>query len=197
MYKLLRRWRYALIISALGLLPMACLWYAALHGRLGADPQEALVHETGLWALRILLATFALPVFVQLTHWPLWHRIRRPLGLLGFFYATIHIVFYYVFITFSDWQFFVEELFKRPYIYVGMAAWLGLLALAVTSNMYSMHFLKRRWKQLHRAIYLIIPLVIWHAVWQSKLDWRHPMAYGVIFVVLWFLKWRLRHSSRA
>src|SRR5690606_23884548 len=66
---------------ALCLLPLAWLAWDALHGRLGPDPVAQLEHRSGLWALRLLLATLAVTPLRRLTSWHWLVRYRRMLGL--------------------------------------------------------------------------------------------------------------------
>jgi sulfoxide reductase heme-binding subunit YedZ len=114
--------------------------------------------------------------------WPL--RVRRMLGLYAFFYATLHLLTYIVFDQFFDWNEIIIDIAKRPFITVGITAWFLLLPLAVTSTNKMMRRLGKKWKKLHRLVYLISILGVLHFFWLVKADLQEPTIYAVILLVL-------------
>jgi len=162
---------------------------------LGADPVAAIEHETGLWALRLLLVTLAITPLRRLTGQPMLLQFRRMLGLYAFFYACLHLSAYLVLDLGGYWVQLFEDVAKRPYITVGFLAWLLLVPLAVTSTRGWMRRLGRRWGQLHRAVYAVGVLAVLHFWWLVKSDIREPAAYAAILAVL--LGWRLVVRLRA
>jgi sulfoxide reductase heme-binding subunit YedZ len=112
------------------------------------------------------------------------------LGLFAFFYALLHFTTYAWLDQGLDLHGIGQDILKRPYITIGLAALLLLVPLAVTSTNRMMRRLGRRWTQLHRLIYLITLLGLWHFWWQVKKDIREPLFYALIFAVL--MAWRLR-----
>ena len=162
---------------------------------LGADPVAAVEHETGLWALRLLLLTLAISPLRRLSGQPVLLQFRRMLGLYAFFYACLHLGAYLVLDLGGYWAQLFEDIAKRPYITVGFLAWLLLVPLAVTSTRGWMRRLGRRWGQLHRAIYAIGVLAVLHFWWLVKSDIREPALYAGILAVL--LGWRLVLRLRA
>lgn len=172
----------ALILACL--LPFAGLAWRALTNDLGANPVEALTHETGLWALRLLLLTLAVTPLRRLTGWGWLPRTRRTLGLFSFGYALLHLLIYLVLDRALDWSTIGADILKRPYITVGFAALVLMLPLAVTSTRGWVRRLGRRWKQLHRLVYLIGVLGVLHFLWLVKADLREPGLYAGLLALL-------------
>jgi len=166
------------------LAPMGWLIFTALSGALSADPIKELTHQTGLWALRILLLTLAVTPLRLLTGRGWLIRYRRLLGLTAFFYVCIHLAIYIFLDLGLYWSDLLADIAKRPYITVGFSAFLLLVPLALTSTRGMMRRLGRRWVKLHRLIYLIAPLAVLHFLWQVKADTREPLIYAAILFVL-------------
>lgn len=182
------------------LLPLALLVLATRNGSLGPDPVATLEHETGLWALRFLLATLAITPLRRLTGWHWLVRYRRMLGLFAFFYASLHLVIYLVVDLGGFWAQIFGEIAKKPFITVGFLAWLLMIPLAVTSTKAMMRRLGRRWARLHRLVYAIGVFAVLHFLWQVKwgetIAALEPVVYAVIFAVLMLFRLR-RTPSRA
>ena len=116
------------------------------------------------------------------------------LGLFAFFYVLLHFTVYLVLDRRLDAAMIVEDIAKRPYITVGFTALLLLLPLAATSTQRMMRRLGRRWQQLHRLVYPIAILAVWHFYWQVKRDFTEPLVYAAIVATL--LGWRAWHRRR-
>jgi len=151
---------------------------------LGADPQNRLLHACGITALNLLLITLAVTPARMLTGWSHVLRLRRMLGLFAFFYVLLHFVVYAWLIQGFDLATIGEDIVKRPYITIGMLALVLLVPLAVTSTNGMMRRLGRRWSTLHKLVYVIAGLGVWHFWWQVKQDIREPLLYVAIFAVL-------------
>jgi methionine sulfoxide reductase heme-binding subunit len=183
-------------LFALALLPLVRLLWAAHTGDFGPEPEEFVQRWTGIWTFNFLLLTLSISPLRAVTQWPWLLRLRRLLGLFTFFYATLHFL---AFIGF-DHAFAVDaisrDIFKRPFVIVGFAAFLLLLPLAATSNQWALRKLGgRKWQELHRNIYLIAILAAVHYFWLSKVEallW--PLAYAVALAFL--LGWRVREQRR-
>ena len=183
---------YKPLVFAASLVPLVWLLCGAFgwFGQsLGADPVKKLEHECGTWALNFLLITLTVTPLRQLTGLTHLPRLRRMLGLFAFFYAVLHFTVYLT----LDLEFNFRELFKdiakRPYITIGFAALVLLIPLAVTSTNKMMRRLGRRWQKLHRLIYVIAVLGVWHFYWQVKRDVREPLIYAGILAVLLGYRW--------
>ncbi|MEM7293720.1 MAG: protein-methionine-sulfoxide reductase heme-binding subunit MsrQ [Pseudomonadota bacterium] len=167
------------------LLPFIGLIYDAVTQSLGANPVEAITHETGEWALRFLLITLCATPLQRWRKWSWPVRIRRMLGLYAFFYAALHFTTYFWLDQFFDWQAMLIDIVKRPYILVGFLAFILLIPLAATSNRFMIRKLGRQWKSLHALVYPIAVLVLLHYVWLVKADLLEPAIYlGVLLVLL-------------
>lgn len=167
------------------LVPLSVLVARALRGTLGANPIAEALNQLGLLALIFLVASLAPTPLKSLfgLKWPM--RIRRLLGLLAFFYASLHLLTYLALDRAGELSTLVEDVLKRPFITVGMLAYLCLFPLAVTSTDRMMRRLGfARWKQLHRLSYAAAMLGALHFVWRVKKDVSEPLVYGVILIVL-------------
>jgi sulfoxide reductase heme-binding subunit YedZ len=179
-------WRIGVFIAA-AIWPL--LWlYQAWADVLGPDPGKVLVDRLGLGTLVLLLITLSMTPLQKLTGWSGWIAVRRQLGLWCFAYVVLHLSGYTAFILGFDWSQLGIELRKRPYIIVGVLGFLGLLALAVTSNRYSQRHLGVRWKRLHRLVYVILGLGLLHMLWIVRADLREWAIYASIGAVLLVLR---------
>ncbi|RRV04066.1 protein-methionine-sulfoxide reductase heme-binding subunit MsrQ [Pseudomonas sp. v388] len=175
-------WRLGVFLAAC-VAPVLWLYQAWIFA-LGPDPGKVLVDRFGLATLIMLLITLTMTPLQRLTGWPGWIVVRRQLGLWCFAYVVMHMTMYALFILGLDWGQLGVELVKRPYIIVGAIAFLGLLALAVTSNRYSQRRLGARWKKLHRLVYVILGLGLLHMFWIVRADLKEWALYAVLGAVL-------------
>ena len=196
------RYLYKPLVFVAGLAPLAWMICGALQlfgASLGADPVKKLEHECGKTALNFLLLTLAVTPVRTLTGLPQLLRLRRMLGLFAFFYAVVHFTVYLVLDLELNFPLLGADIVKRPYITVGFTALLLLVPLALTSTNGMMRRLGRRWQSLHRLIYLIAALAVWHFYWQVKRDVREPLLYMGIFALLLayrLVRWRTRSAPR-
>jgi len=150
------------IIFAAALVPVAALGYDAFQGNLTANPIEYITHTTGDWAIRFLVITLAVTPIRRITGWNPVIKLRRMLGLFSFFYATLHFLTWFVLDWFFDFRQMAEDIAMRPFITLGMATFVMLLALALTSTQGSIRRLGRKWTQLHRLIYVATATGLFH-----------------------------------
>ena len=169
------------------LLPLAVLLARAFSVAglgLGANPIEELLHELGRWGLKFLLLTLTVTPLRRWTGWIWLIGFRRMLGLFAFFYVVLHFTVYAVLDQGLDIADIFEDILKRPYITLGMAGLLMLVPLAVTSTKGMMRRLGKRWQKLHRLVYVIAIVAVWHFYWQVKLDTLDATVYVVILAGL-------------
>ena len=181
------------VLFLLCLLPFGIVLLGAFglaNINLGANPVEEILHQLGLWGLRFLLITLAISPIRQLTGLLALTRLRRMLGLFAFFYVLMHFMTYAILDQGLLLSAIVEDIVERPYITLGITALLMLIPLALTSNQAMMRRLGRRWQKLHRLVYPIAILGVWHFYWQVKKDILEPLVYISILVLL--LGFRLR-----
>jgi len=184
------RWT-KLVVFCVSLLPLAWLvWGAATQG-LGANPAEALIRSTGDWTLRFLcLALAVTPLRVVVGLPPLAH-LRRMTGLFVYFYAVLHLAAYSWLDMGFDLGGITKDIGKRPFILVGFTAFVVLSALAATSFDRAVRALGgRRWRNLHRIVYLVAPLALLHFFWMraGKNDFAEVVVYALVLALL--LGWR-------
>lgn len=189
-----RRSRVTLIKGALfvaALLPFTHLVVFAFADRLGANPLEVITHDTGDWTLRFLCLTLSLTPLRHLTGASWLLRMRRMLGLYAFFYATLHFTAFLWFDHFFDVDEMAKDVLARPFITAGFTAFLLLLPLAATSTDAMIRRLGgRRWRRLHRLVYLIAVLGVLHYWWMKagKHDLAEPVLFASIVGLLLMLR---------
>ena len=180
------RW-LRLVIQVSLCLPFCWLVASGVLDTDDPDPGKTLVHGLGLWALRFLLLTLAITPLNRFT--PIqWIPLRRSLGLCALTYALLHVFSYIFFYLGFDLSLLTRELTKRPYIVVGSISFIVLALLGVTSTNSWQRRLGRRWKLLHKLVYVATVLVLVHFVWQVKSGVGAVPWYAAIFVVLMLLR---------
>jgi sulfoxide reductase heme-binding subunit YedZ len=173
-----------------GCAPAGWLLYRALWGDLGVNPLETLTNETGIWTLRLLVATIAITPIRWLTKWNPIITFRRMIGLFAFFYGVVHFFIYFLFDRSLQFEGLWEDIALRPYITVGFTAFVLMIPLAVTSTTGWIRRLGgRRWNLLHRLVYISAMGGVLHYWWKVKLDVTNPMVYAAIVGLL--LGWRV------
>lgn len=161
---------------------------------LGANPIEKITHVTGDWTLRFLLITLAITPLRQLLRFPVLIRFRRMFGLFAFFYACLHLTTYIWLDKFFNVNEMLRDIGKRKFITIGLAGFLLLVPLALTSTAGWIRRLGgKRWQALHRLIYYAAVCGVIHYLWLVKKDTRKPVEYGLILaallsyrIVMWF-----------
>lgn len=181
------------LVFVICLIPAALLLWNALVvirgtqglSDLGADPIRALEIRTGLWTLRFLAITLAVTPVRQIFGLGALAKYRRMFGLFTFFYACLHVSTWIGVDWFFDVNAMVEEVVKHKYILVGMATFLTLIPLAITStNGWVRRLGGKRWARLHRLVYLAAIGGTVHYLWAVKKDTLFPLLYLATFVVL-------------
>src|SRR5262249_20218961 len=187
----------------LGLLPAIWTFYAGVMDQLGADPMRTLERTLGLWALRFLIVALAITPLRRLGG-PSLIRWRRAIGLLGFYYAAMHLTVYRVLDKGLALGAIWTDIVKRPYITIGMLALTILVPLAVPSNGPMIRRLgAAAWQRLHRLVYLATALAAIHFLLLVKTWPGEPIIYAVLISALLLLRlWfyaqkRLRPRARA
>ena len=189
----------AIFVAALG--PAGWVVWAALTGNLSPNPLSDVTNETGVWTLRFLSITLAVTPLRRVTGWNAAVRFRRMLGLFAFFYGTQHFLTYLIADRFAGLDFpdgFVAwttvrnlassvaaDIMKRPFITIGFTAFSLMVPLALTSTAGMVRRLGgKRWKTLHRLIYVSGVAGVVHYWWLVKADIRRPQIYAAIVGLL-------------
>jgi sulfoxide reductase heme-binding subunit YedZ len=171
-------------IFLLALWPLAKLMVLGFQDALGANPIEKILRNTGFWTLTFLTITMAITPLRQLTQRVWLGRFRRMLGLFAFFYGVLHFSTYLVLDQFFDWANILKDISKRPYITVGFSALVLMTPLAVTSTDAMLKRLGgKRWRRLHRLVYLITAAGVIHFWWLVKKDISEPLIFGALLAL--------------
>ena len=168
------------------LVPMIMYLWLAFNQALGANPIEALTRASGDWTLYFLCLTLAITPLRRITgqHW--LQALRRMLGLFVFFYGCLHLTTFIWFDHFFDAVEILRDVWKRPFITAGFAAFLLLIPLAVTSTNAMQRRLGRQWSRLHRVVYAVALCALLH-FWlmrSGKQNFGEPLLLTVIILIL-------------
>jgi methionine sulfoxide reductase heme-binding subunit len=181
-------WRDRLIYAAVWLAclaPILQMVWLGFQGDLTANPIEFVLRALGDWGLRLLLVSLAITPAAKLLRQPRLIRYRRTIGLWAFTYIVLHLSMYIGVDQFFDWKAIGKDILKRPYITIGMTAFVLLIPLAVTSTNGMLRRMgPKAWRRLHRLVYLIAPLGVIHYYLLVKADVREPLLYGAILAAL-------------
>ena len=182
--KMLRAQWLRITVHVGALTPLAVLVWNYSHDQLTADPIRAIILRTGKTALILLVLSLACTPASSLFGFKPALKVRRALGLYAFLYAAIHLSVFVGLDYGFDPALLKDALLEKRYALVGLAAFLILLPLAITSTRGWMRRLGQTWKKLHQWVYLAALLVIVHFVWLVKADIREPLLYGAVVVLL-------------
>ncbi|NBB16361.1 protein-methionine-sulfoxide reductase heme-binding subunit MsrQ [Caulobacter sp. SLTY] len=175
--------------------PIPWLGWNLFNGDLGANPIEALIRQLGVWGLRFILISLAITPAARILRMPRLIRFRRTVGLFAFAYVLLHWTSYIGLDQIFDWGAIGKDILKRPFITIGMTAFVLLIPLAITSTNAAIRKLGPvRWRRLHRLIYVIAPLGVLHYYMLVKADHRPPLIYAAFLAVL--LGWRIWDWAR-
>ena len=179
-------------IFFLSLIPFFLILYKITFNKLGPEPVKEITHFTGEWTLLFIIFTLSMSPLKKITKLNIWISFRRMLGLFLFFYATLHMLTYVVIDYRLDFQSISKDIITKKFIFVGFAAWVLLLPLALTSSKRALIYLKDKWKKLHRLIYIIAILGLVHFIWLVKKDLTEPLIYAVIILILLLFRFKFR-----
>ncbi|MCK8463519.1 protein-methionine-sulfoxide reductase heme-binding subunit MsrQ [Aliiroseovarius sp. S1339] len=180
------------VLYSIGALWPAWLLYQAATGAMGVEPVKALEHELGELGLQALIVGLAITPLRAITGVNLI-RFRRAIGVLTFYFISTHLLVWLV----LDVQILSEiwkDILKRPYITVGMAAFLLMTPLAITSNNWSVRKLGPSWRKLHRLVYPTVLLGGVHYIMVGKTWEVEPLLY--MAVILTLLGWRVTQARK-
>ena len=169
---------------------LLCLWplysiiYQIFNNKLGAEPVDKIINHFGEWTLIFIFLTLSMSPLKKITNSTIWIKYRRMLGLFVFFYASIHLLSYVGLDYRFDFQPIINDVLKKKFVFIGFAAWLLLIPLAITSSNKMMRILKHNWKKIHRLIYVIGIFGVLHFIWLSKTIFFKPLIFLVILIIL-------------
>jgi sulfoxide reductase heme-binding subunit YedZ len=177
------------------MLPVPWLLYLAQTGGLGREPIKSLEHELGEIALQLLIIGLTITPLRRFVGVNLL-KFRRMFGLLAFIYVTLHLTVWVVLDMSLLWAQMWDDVWKRPYITIGMAGFLSLIPLAVTSNNWSVRTLGQKWRKLHKLTYLAVLLGGVHYIWLVKGIQLEPLLYMAVILGLLALRLPKRRKQQ-
>ena len=173
------------LVFLLCLLPLGLLILNFLRETLSVNPLDDITDETGTWTLRFLMITLAITPLRKITGWNFLTRFRRMTGLFAFLYGSLHFFTYLYFDKFFEWGEIVDDVGKRRFILLGFTALMLMVPLAATSLDVTIRWMGgKRWRLLHRLVYVSAICGVVHYLWLVKADTSRPLAYGAILAVL-------------
>lgn len=191
------------VLYALGPVPIVWVFYAGITGQLGVDPTKAIEHQVGLWGLWLLIASLVITPLRTYLNVNLI-KFRRAIGLLGFFYILAHLLVWLILDIQLYWNEIWTDITKRPYITIGMAGFVAMIPLAITSNNLSIRKMgPLKWARLHKLAYFAVVAGGVHFLMVKK-GWQiEPMLYlagiGILLVMrlLWAAQKRAKRRAIA
>lgn len=181
------------LVWLVALIPVPTLLYLGMTGGLGREPIERLEHELGLIALQVLIFGLAITPLRRFARINLL-KFRRAVGLIAFIYVVLHLLVW-LFLDVQIWAQIWADIVKRPYVTIGMAAFVLMLPLALTSNTYSVRKLGVGWRHLHKLTYAVVLFSAVHFLWVRKGVQLEPLIY--FWVIVGLLALRLVPRARS
>ncbi|HRQ42174.1 MAG TPA: protein-methionine-sulfoxide reductase heme-binding subunit MsrQ [Chloroflexota bacterium] len=169
---------------------LALLLLDYYRNNLGADPVREILLRTGEPALVLLILSLAITPLTTLFGWKQLHPLRRIFGLYAFLYVVLHFLTF-VWLDYGlNLTYILDGILEQNFVLVGFAAFVLLLPLAITSNKWSQRKLGKKWRTLHKLVYIIILLALIHFWWLVKNVYYMPFLYSAIVTVLLLLRWQ-------
>lgn len=185
-----------LLVHIGALLPLAWLAWQFSQDQLTANPIREIQLRTGRYALNLLMLTLACTPVYNIFGFKPVRRLRRTLGLYTFMYAGLHLLNFFGLDYGFNFGLIREGIYDKPFALVGLAAFLILLPLAITSTKGWVKRLDNNWPRLHRLLYVAGVLAVVHFIWltKSKADLRVPLIYAAVIVLLLIV--RIPHNQK-
>ena len=174
-----------LVVFVNSAVPLVMLCWDAYWHHLGADPVNFAIRTTGMLTLVFLTISLAVTPLRKVTGANWLVKFRRMLGLFAFFYGFLHLMTYVSFDRFFNLKSIPADVLKRPFIAIGMTAFVLMIPLALTStNKMVKRLGGKRWNQLHKIVYLAGVAGVLHYWMLVKSDTRLPLTFAFVLAVL-------------
>ncbi len=187
------------LVFLISLLPFCWLAYAIFSDTtmstqyLTTDPVQKLDRELGDWTLIFIILSLAVRPAADLLKRNEFINYRRMIGLFALFYVVLHVTSYQVFHLKLDVVAFLKDIAERPFITVGMIAFIALIPLGITSTKGMIRRLGKKWRKLHMLVYPIAILGVVHFYMMIRADFSRPYIYGaIILLLLGYRVWKNR-----
>ena len=174
-----------LFCVALSCFPLLYLIIKGANQDLTANPIEYVSQFTGWWSLAFLIITLSITPAREIFNQPRLFPLRRTFGLVTFSYASLHMAMWAFVDQLLDVEAIFQDVTERPFIYLGVGAYIGLTILALTSRWSIRRRIgERSWKWLHRGIYVVSLLAVSHFFILVKRDTTEPLLFCLVLLVL-------------
>jgi len=173
-----------ILINIAALVPLALLIWHYTQGQLTANPVQQIQLRTGYYSLIFMTLTLACRPIRQLLQVKMISWLHHTLGLYAFMYASLHVLNFVALDYRFDFDLMFTDIVGKRYIYVGLAAYVILLTIAVTSIRWLMIKMGKNWQRLHWWVLLAAILSVVHFFWQSKAEVRRPIIFAVLLALL-------------
>ena len=184
------------LILLVSFLPYILLNFRAFgfFGGLGANPVEAIIHDTGIWSIRFLIITLLITPLYYYSKFEVFKTLPKPIGLVAFFYVLNHFLCYAMIDQAGDLGVIVIDIIETPYLIVGWAGFLCLFTVGIASfNSFQDWFNKNR-STMSGLVYTAAVLGVWHFFWQEKVISYEAVIDAILMTSL--IIWRLRISTK-
>ena len=184
------------LILLVSFLPYILLNFKAFgfFGGLGANPVEAIIHNTGIWSIRFLIITLLITPIYHYSKFEIFKRLPKPIGLVAFFYVLNHFLCYAMIDQAGNLGVIVIDIIETPYLIVGWAGFLCLFTVGLASfNSFQDWFNKNR-STMSGLVYTAAVLGVWHFFWQEKVISYEAVIDAILMTSL--IIWRLRISTK-
>ncbi|HEY9152115.1 MAG TPA: protein-methionine-sulfoxide reductase heme-binding subunit MsrQ [Anaerolineales bacterium] len=169
--------------------------YGVTTHHLTANPIQAMEIRTGRHAIALLVLSLACTPLTTLLGWRELLKRRRALGLYAIMYAILHVIIFVDLDNGLAWSLLTQTVIQKSYILYGMAAFILLVPLAMTSFDIWKVRLGKNWKRLHQLVYFIAPIAALHYAMDVKGDVFHlsgninaPVNYAIVIALLLILR---------
>ena len=173
-----------LVVFVNALVPLVLLLWDLYRRQVGANPLEFVTRTTGMLTLVFLMISLAITPARKITGVNWLVKFRRQLGLFAFFYGFLHLTTYIWFDRLFNIRGTISDIAQRPFIAVGMLAFLLMVPLAITSTNMMVKRLGKRWALLHRIVYVAGAAGVLHFWMLVKSDTRLPLTFAFVLLLL-------------
>ena len=160
---------------------------------LGANPIEAIIHETGLWGIRFLMLTLLITPIAYYSGNRSIAKLGKPVGLMAFFYVLNHFLSYAIIDQAGDLAVIIVDIIETPYLIVGWGGFLCLFGVASVSFKRLENWFNQNRSTISGLVYTATILGVWHFYWQAKVIEIESLIYSTIITIL--IVWRFKVTT--
>ena len=160
---------------------------------LGANPVEAIIHETGLWGIRFLMLTLLITPIAYYSGNRSIAKLGKPVGLMAFFYVLNHFLTYAMIDQAGDLGVIIVDIIETPYLIGWWGGFLCLFGVASVSFKRLENWFNQNRSTISGLVYTATILGVWHFYWQAKVIEIESLIYSFIITIL--IVWRFKVTT--